>query len=262
MKIPLASGCGHLFPTGSFSSEGSTSPPPYTISRRESHILVNGQDFLRSVVIWPPIKIPPPPPPPETEPVMPATITEKTSKYDKALWTYTSAARDYLRAKHGQEKATEMMVEVYRRLPCVKSAQRRENSHSVEVIWKNDAKDSNPQTPAPRKPEEKWTKEQVKTSVDEVAEGLVESFAEGGFYMSSGKTPCRSGTAKGAQMVFLPLAGAMRAAESEEDFLAIMKTNQPPGGIMEAELSTLYKHKDEMPVWEARIHALESGNGQ
>ena len=239
-------------------------PPPYIISRKENHILVNGQDFLRSVVIWPPIKIPPPPPPPETEPVVPASITEKTTKYDKELWVYISATKDYLLAKHGQEKTTEMMVDVYRRLPCVKSAQREGISHFIDVIWVNDAKDSSRQTPAPRKPEEKWTKEQAKASVDEVAEGLVESFTEGGYYMSSGRTPCRSGTIVGARRTFLPIADAIRVTESEEDFLAVMKTNRPieKGGMPEDYLRTLYKHKDEMPVWEARIHALKSGNGQ
>ena len=232
-------------------------PPPYIISRNENHILVNGQDFLRSVEIWPPLKIPPLPPPPETEPVMPASITEKTSEYDRALLTYIVTTRDYLRAKHGQEKATKMMVDVYRRLPCVKSAHREGNSHFIDVIWMNDAKDNIQQTPAPRRPEEKTTKEQARTFVDKIAQGLVRRFTNGGFYMAEGGVPCRSGTAEGARMVFLPLAGAMRAAESEEDFLAIIKTNQPPGGIMEAELRTLYKHKDDMPEWEARIHALE-----
>ena len=235
-------------------------PPPYTVSRSEGNILVNGQLLLR-LLPWPPLKIPPLPPPPETEPIMPTSITEKTSEYDREMGLYTSEMADYFRAKHGQEKATEMMVDVYRRLPCVKSAQRR-NSRSIEVIWMNGKKDNISQAPPPRRAEEKWTKEQVKETVDRISQGLVERFTDGGFYMAENGGPCRSGTIVGARQTFLPLADAMRTAENEEDFLAIMKTNHSSGGMPERQLRIFYKHKDEMPEWEARVRALTSPDGQ
>ena len=236
--------------------DGKYLPPPYTVSRREGNILVNGQhfDFLMA---WPPIKIPPPPPPPETEPVMPASITKNTSEYDRELAHYTSAVGDYLRAKHGQEKATEMMVDVYRKLPCVKSAQRRENSHSIEIVWMNDSKDSIPQTPRPRRAEEKWTKEQAERIIDKLTGNVVHGLGSGDYYMMQSGVRIGTGTTVGAKKVFLPIADAMHATENEEDFLAVMETNQPPGGISEKTLRSFYKHKDEMPTWEARIHALE-----
>ena len=231
-------------------------PPPYTVSRSEGNILVNGQLLLR-LLPWPPLKIPPPPPPPEIEPVMPASVTENTSRFDSELRLYISATRDYLRAKHGQEKATEMMVEIYRRIPCVKSAQCEKKSHSIEVIWMNGKKDSIEQTQPPRRAEDKWTKEQVKETVDRISQGLVERFTDGGYYMAERGAPCQSGTIVGARRTFSQIADAIRAAENEEDFLAIMKTNRPIGGMPEGYLRPLYKHKDEMPEWEARVRALE-----
>ena len=67
----------------------------------------------------------------------------------------------------------------------------------------------------------------------------------------------QTGTPLGARQTFLPLADAMRATENEADFLAVMKTNQPVGGMSEKTFRSFYKHKDEMPEWESRIRSLE-----
>ena len=236
--------------------DGKYLQPPYTVLRREGDIFVNGQG-IDGVMQWPPIKPPPPPPPPETEPVMPASITETTTRFDKDYLAYISDVHAYIMARHGQEKGIEMMVEVYRRLPCVKSAQReKEDSHSIEVIWMDGKKSSITQV-RPWRKDDNFTKEQAERIIDKRTGNFANGLGNGRYYMMEGGRRSRSGTPEGARQTFLPLADAMRATESEEDFLAVMKTNQPPGGISEKTLRSFYKHKDEMPAWKARIHALE-----
>ena len=236
--------------------DGKYLPPPYIVSRREGCVFVNEQGF-DYLLQWPPIKTPPPPPPPETEPVMPESITEKTTKYDKEFATYISNTRSYLMAKHGQEKGIEMMVDVYRKLPCVKAAQReKEDSHSIKVIWMDGEKSSITQV-RPRRKDDNYTKEQAERIIDKLTGNVVHGLGSGDYYMMQSGVRIGTGTMVGAKKVFLPIADAMHATENEEDFLAVMKTNQPPGGISEKTLRSFYKHKDEMPAWEARIRALE-----
>ncbi len=62
----------------------------------------------------------------------------------------------------------------------------------------------------------------------------------------------RTSTA-GFRKTLLPLADAMRTAKDETDFLAIMKTNQPPGGMSEAAFRAFYRHRDDLPKWEPRV---------
>ena len=236
--------------------DGKYLPPPYTISRREGCVFVNGQGF-DYLLQWPPVKTPLPPPPPENEPIMPASITEKTTRFDKDFTTYIADTKAYLMAKHGQEKGIEMMVDVYRKLPCIKTAQRPEDSaNTIKVVWMDGSKGSITQVP-PRRKDDNYTKDEAERIIDKLTGNVVHGLDSGDYYMMQNGVEIGTGTTVGARRVFLPLADAMLATESEEDFLAVMKTNQPPGGISEKTLRSFYKHKDEMPAWEARIHALE-----
>lgn len=239
--------------------DGKYLPPPYTVSRREGDILVNGQQ-VTAIIRWPPVKIPPPPPPPETEPVMPASITEKTTPHDKDYLAYMTGVRDFLFAKYGQQKGTEMMVDVYLKLPCVRDARRVENEpNTIEFVWADGEKGGVSLVP-PRRRDDNLTKEQAQEYIDHFAEMHMNGLDRGDYYMIEGGGYSRTGTTVGAKQTFLPLADAMRATENEADFLAVMKTNQPVGGMSERTFRSFYRHKDEMPAWEARIRSLGPKN--
>ena len=75
--------------------DGRYIPPPYVVSRKEGDVFVNGHDIAWALQ-WPPKKRMPPPPPPVGEPVLPASITEKTTKFDKDFIGYVHYMRQYL----------------------------------------------------------------------------------------------------------------------------------------------------------------------
>lgn len=236
--------------------DGRYIPPPYVVSRKEGDVFVNGHDIAWALQ-WPPKKRMPPPPPPETEPVMPTSITKQTTRYDKDYLTYISNVRQFLFAKFGSEKGIDLMVDVYRRLPCIKTAVRDVTSpNTIEVVWADGSRGGIIQVP-PKRKEIDLTKEQAESFIDKTAEIFVKGLSNGDYYMLEGGGPSRSGLWGGAQQIFLPLAAAMRGAKDEADFLAIMKTNQPPGGMSEKTLRSFYKYKDEVPEWERRLRGCD-----
>ena len=241
--------------------DGKFIPPPYTVSRREGDILVNGQHVM-AVIRWPPVKIPPPPPPPETEPVMPASITEKTTRFNKDYIDYISVIRAYLIAKHGKQKGIEMMVDVYRKLPCVRDAKlATDEEDCIVIVWTATGKEESfRQMSSPRRTDDNMTKEQAQECIDHYAEMHVNRLGRGSYHMIEGGGPSRTGSSEGAKRTFLPLADALRATESEEDFLAVMKTNQPVGRMSERTFRSFYRHKDERSAWEAHIRSLDPKN--
>jgi hypothetical protein len=235
--------------------DGKYIPPPYVISRREGEIYLNGF-FWDWTIKWPPQKKTPLPPPPETMPNIPATITAKTTRYDKDYLSYVNQAYQYLIAKHGTKKGVEMMVDIYKKLPCIKEAHLNENSQdTIDVVWMDGSKGGIRQAPMPRA-DLNLTREQAEKYIDSIAEIYVRGLGENRYYYVMGKGDRRQGLFGGFQGTFGLYARALRASKDEADFLAIMKTNQPPGGISETWLKLFYSHKDDLPKWESRL--LES----
>jgi hypothetical protein len=245
--------------TGVLFVDGKYIPPPYVVSRRESDVFISGHK-IAWVLQWPPKKRNPPPPPPTEKPTMPASITENTTRYDKNYLAYTSRTRQYLIAKYGEEKGIELMVGVYRVLPCIQSAQlEKDDPHVIEVIWTDGSRDGFLQIP-PKRKEPDLTKEQAEKYIDSMAEIFVRGLSRNSYYMLEGGGPSRSGSWIGAKQTFLPIADAINATKDEEEYLSVMKTNQPPGGMSEKILRSFYKYKDELPNWEPRLRAKESRN--
>jgi|GEM_PF-3972491 len=228
--------------------DGEYIAPPYIISRVESSVYLNGR-YLESPVPWPPKKAYNMPVP-ENDPVMPSSITENTTKYDKEYIQYISEKRAYLFSKYGQEKGIDMMVKVYRGLPIVLDAEREPDSPwTIHVKWKSGEESHIGQVPHKRND---LTKEQA----DEMLTRFCEIYAHGlenNNYFMLGSTMGRRGTPESFARTLVPLANAMRTAKDEAEFLAIMKTNQPPGGMSEAAFRAFYRHRDDLPKWEPRV---------
>lgn len=232
--------------------DGRYIPPPYVISRREGEIYLNGI-FWDWTIRWPPQKKTTPPPLPEEMPSMPNTITEKTTKYDKNYLAYINDAQQYLMAKHGTRNGIAMMDSVYLRMPCIQSAKFKEAaSNTLEVVWMNGSHSNIRLTPMPRG-EMNITKEQAAIYIDKIAGIYVRGLGENSYYYVMGKGDRRQGTFGGFCGTFTPLAEAMRNAKDEAEFVSMVKTNQPPGGISETWLRLFYSHRDELPKWEPRL---------
>ena len=151
-----------------------------------------------------------------------------------------------------------MMVDVYKKMPCIRDAKLDpDNPNCIILTWASGEQGYNSQLPPPRRKEIDLTKEQAESFIDKTAEIFVKGLSNGDYYMLEGGGPSRSGLWGGAQQIFLPLAAAMRGAKDEADFLAIMKTNQPPGGMSEKTLRSFYKYKDEVPEWERRLRGCD-----
>lgn len=230
--------------------------PPYVISRREGEIFLNGAHF-DWVILWPPKNKTQLPPPPAEMPSMPNTITEKTTKYDKDYLIYINDAQQYLMAKYGTSNGIAMMDSVYLKMPCILSAKFKEaGSNTLEVVWMNGSHSNIRLTPMSRG-EMNITKEQATQYIDEIAEIYVRGLGENRYYYVMGKGDRRQGTFGGFKGTFGVYARALRASKDEADFLAMMKTNQPTGGISEEWLKLFYSHKDDFPKWEPLLHQKE-----
>jgi len=230
--------------------DGKYIPPPFVVSRREGEIFLNGL-HLDWVMQWPP-KQEYQTPIPKTEPIMPASITEKTTKYDQDYIKYMSDKQAYLFAKYGQEKGMDMLVETYKKLPIVADAARDPDSkRSICVKWKS-GKLSHIDHIAPARKKDNLTRGQAEQFIDRMTEIYVRGLGDNNYFLF-GATGGQRGTKDAFGRTLAPLADAMRVAKDEAEFLLIMKTNQPPGGISEKGLRQFYKHKDDLPKWEPRI---------
>ncbi len=231
--------------------DGRYIPPPYVISRREGEIYLNGI-FWDWTIKWPPKKKLPPISPPKEMPTVPQTITGQTTPYDKDYISYISDSRQYLVSKHGDRLGNEMMIDVYNKLPCVKSAKLDPRKPDrIILTWINGEQYNI--SPPPPVADLNLTKEQAEKYIDSIAEIYVRGLGENRYYYVMGKGDRRQGMFGGFQGTFGLYARALHASKDEADFLAIMKTNQPTGGISETWLKLFYSHKDDLPKWESRL---------
>jgi len=240
--------------------DGRYIPPPYVVSRKEGDVFVN-EHGIAWVFQWPPKKTSAPPPPPEHEPLMPTCITETTTKFDPEYINFVSSCRHYFFSKFGEDKGIDEMVGVYNKLPCILDAKRASNDNKTTIIvkWKT-GETSRIRLVPPHRKDIDLTKEQAENHIDKTAELFVRGLMRNKYYIVEGRSPSRSGNPEGAKQTFLPLAEAMRTAKDEAEYLAIMVTNQPPGGMSEKMLRSFYKYKDEVPKWEPRVReAAEKG---
>mgnify|MGYP001492358981 FL=1 len=225
-------------------------PPPYTVSRVESVIFINGRR-IDSGMVWPPPKAAPPDPVPDADPVMPSTITERTTNFDSDYIKYVSDKRQYLFARFGQDKGIELMVGVFQEMPCILKAERDATSPvGIVLVWKSGKVSHVDLVPPSRKPDN-MTKEQALEIMDRLCEIYVRGLEGNNYFMFGRMT--RRGLPVAFKRTLIPLADAMHAAKDEADFLAIMKTNQPTGGMMEEYLKMFYQHKADLPKWEPHV---------
>lgn len=237
--------------TGLVFIDGEYISPPYVISRREGEIFLNGR-HMDWVTQWPPTKEKPPVPPPKEDPVMPVSITEKTTEYDKDYVQFVSDKRHYLFSNFGQDKGVDMMVDVYKGLPCVATARRESSPQGVIiVVWKS-GEESHINLIPPTRKRDHITKEQAIKWIDDMTEIYVRALRENDYFML-GATVGRRGRQETFERTLVPLATNLKIAKDEADFLSIMKTNQPVGGMSEAAFRAFYKHKDDLPKWEPKI---------
>jgi hypothetical protein len=190
-----------------------------------------------------------PPVSPPKDSTMPLEITEKTSKYDEVFIKYISEKRRYLFEKHGEEKAMDMMVDVYKSMPCVKAAERDKNdSTTIIVTWKEGYVTHVGQITRKRS-QDKATPEQAAKIFDGLAEGFVNTLKNNGYYIWGNAMVM--GAQSGHEIVLRPIANALSSARDEAHFLSIIKTNMPSGvAFSEKAFMSFYKHKDKLPQWE------------
>ena len=190
---------------------------------------------------------------------MPESITRRTTEYDKDYISYIYNMRQYLMNKFGTQKGVEMMVDIYLKLPCVADAQiDPEKPDCIIVTWVTGEKNYISQTSAQRG-EDHFTREQAEHFIDRITEIYIRGLSNNHYFMV-GSTIGRRGAPESFSRTLIPLADAMRTAKDETDFLAIMKTNQPPGGMSEAAFRAFYRHRDDLPKWEPRVReAVEKG---
>jgi len=231
--------------------EGEFLPPPYVVSRIGSGIYINGR-HIESPLPWPPQN----PKPAQTatntvDPTIPEAITKLTTQFDSEFINYINAKKAFLLSKHDKHEVLEMLIKAYKELPCIADAYHEPNTEStIILIWQNGRKEGVNEFPPTRKPVDITLDQAVK-----LLDGVCEIYAEGlkatnYFMFGSAK---RRGTQESFARTLEPLANALRSAKDEADFLSVMKTNQPPGGMSEKALRSFYKYKDEVPEWEPRL---------
>ncbi len=228
--------------------------PPYTIRRDGGAVVLNGKIFIGSRVL------PPTPPPPkadivpETEPELPADITENTEFEERAVQKYLKDKRLYLLKKFGEEAGIERMVGVCQKLPMVDVAKRADKD-GINVWVKSDRETP---TYVRQRNFPDWGAKTRMTPEEQIW-CLEESSRANASILDSGAilmlgVPWR---VDGVAMPTLPsLASALRAAQDEAEFIAIMQTNMPSGGIPEQGLKNFWKHREQAPVWEARAKRI------
>lgn len=225
-------------------------PPPYTVSRVENVVVINGRR-IESGIPWPPPKAEPPAQVPESDPVMPSTITETTTNFDSDFIKYVSDKRQYLFDRFGRDKGIELMVEVYKGLPCILNAERDATSPvGIVLFWKSGKVSRVDLVPPSRKPNT-TTKEQALKMMDRLCESYVEGLEDNHFFML-GNTFLR-GAPDGYKMLLAPLSEAMKQATNEAHFASLFRTNRLSGSFSEGALRSLYQHKDGLPKWEPRV---------
>lgn len=225
-------------------------PPPYTVSRVENVVVINGRR-IESGIPWPPPRPAPPPVVPHTEPTMPSTITERTTIYDEDYLWFLNEARLYYFDKYGQEKGMDKMAEVFNKMPFVSSASRDPTSSTgIILILKTGGKSSGNLVPPSRKPNT-TTKEQALKMMDRLCESYAKGLEDNHFFML-GNTFLR-GAPDGYKMLLAPLSEAMKQATNEAHFASLFRTNRLSGSFSEGALRSLYRHKDGLPKWEPRV---------
>jgi len=235
--------------------EGEFLPPPYVVSRIGNGIYINGR-HIESPLPWSPLK----PKPAQTatntvNPTIPEAITKLTTQFDSEFINYINAKKAFLLSKHDKHEVLEMLIKAYKELPCIADAYHEPNTEStIILVWQNGRKEGVNEFPPTRKPVDITPDQAVK-----LLDGVCEIYAEGlkatnYFMFGSAK---RRGTQKSFARTLEPLANALRSAKDEADFLSMMKTNQPPGGMSEKALRSFYKYKDEVPEWERRLRGCD-----
>jgi hypothetical protein len=231
-------------------ADGKYISAPYVVSSVEGDIFINGTHVMTALKWPPPVKDVREPP--ETLPLLPPTITEHTTPYDKDYMDYVTKASWYLTSKYGYTKGLQLLVGIYTNLPCVRHAYLTPDNRIVvtwndnEVMRFHHSKD----TPVPE-----VTRDQALRHVDRMANIFVENLKKDHYFVFGRGT--RMGTRGGYVQTFTPLADAMRLAGNETEFLSIMKTNQPPGGMSDTTLRLFYRFKDDLPRWDPRRPASE-----
>jgi len=234
---------GLLFVSGEFI------PPPYVVSRNNNSIYINGR-HVGTPSGWP-AKVKPEdanPVPPPADPERPKDITEKTSKYDDVYIKYIYEKRRFLFSVYGQDKGIDMMVDVYKNLPCIRDAKREGNSFSIIITWETGAIDHVTQVP-PQRLKDNSTPEQAARMFDDLCE-IYYSGLEFNDYFMFGNVH-RRGTQDGYGQFLVPIAEALKSSKDEETFVTAM-TNKFPmvTGFSETAFRSFYKHKDKLPQWE------------
>jgi hypothetical protein len=225
-------------------------PPPYTVSRVENVVIINGRR-IESGMAWPPQQPAPPPVIPQNEPIMPSTITEKTTIYDEDYLRFLTEARLYYFDKYGQEKGMDKIAEAFNKMPFVSSARRDpESPTGIILILKTGERSSGNLVPPSRKPNN-MTKEQALKMMDRLCESYV-SGLEGNHFFMLGNTYLR-GTPDGYKMLLAPLSEAMKQATNEAHFASLFKTNQFSSSFSEKALRSFYQHKGDLPKWEPHV---------
>ena len=229
--------------------EGEFLPPPYVVSRVRNAIYINGR-YIEASAPWPSEKKAEDTPlvPIFINPIFPSAITEKTSKYDSVFIQYIHEKRCFLFKTYGTEKGIEMMVDIYKSLPCIKDAKREVTSNSIIITWKSGRVDHVTQVP-PQRSQNNGTPEQAAKMFD----GICDIYSKGlefndYFIFGSAYT---TGTQDGFGRFLVPLAKALRTEKDEEAFVTVMTNKFPMStGFSEKAFRSFYKHRDMLPQWE------------
>ena len=232
--------------------------PPYILSRVENKILVNGRDFETSVA-WPPNTDVSPPPPPQNDPVMPDTITENSTEFDKDFTEFIADKRAYLFSKNGEEEGVRRMVDVLMRVPFFSKAEFDPKvPEAVKVTLKKTGEtwymSMIPQKRAP----EKLSRKEVISLLDKMGDMYVKSLSRNDYYLRG--APYGGGIQGTFGNVLVPLAGALHTAKNESEFLALTVTNMSSKGVTENGLRNIYRHRNGLPRWEPLIAEKKKEN--
>jgi hypothetical protein len=225
-------------------------PPPYVVSRVKNAIYINGK-HVGTPGGWPNVQIQESVNSDAAKPIdpkIPSGITEKTTKYDDVYIRYIYEKRLYLFAVHGQQKGIDMMVDVYKSLPCIKDAKRAIDSNSIIVTWLSGELDRVTQV-RPQRSQDNVTPEKAAKVFDDICEIYYGGLELNDYFLFG--TVHRRGTQDGYGQFLVPIAEALKTAKDEEAFISVM-TNKFPmvTGFSEKAFRSFYKHKDKLPQWE------------
>lgn len=241
--------------------DGRYIPPPYVVKREGNGVFIN-ERLIRGRIPWP--IVPRTAPRSITDlPVLPETITEKSTQDDRDVIDYLSKTKAYYTQKYGEKEIVKWMTPVYEALPCVEKVLPMD-SVSIRIIWKDgrnhDGLVSTLLISTGRPPEE-WTPEKIIEEMNFAKELYEKRLKKGDYYFigtPSSNAGRITGTKEGAIDILTPLISILETSQTSEEVFTRFNDLKRIH-LTEGSAQAFFENRDSItPELKQRVEVLRS----